>query len=361
MKYMKWLVLLLAVCMLASCHAAGNDETSVDEAILNDGIPDVLQNHKATLRFDESGEFRVLVVGETGAEAPTPDADTLSALKTLTDKEDPDLVLFAGDISAACTNEESLRAYLDALTGHLEEKGIYWAHVFGNHNVVQGGLSKEEQQAVYASYTYCLSKTGPKDVQGVTNYMLPVYAFDETKTAPVFAVWGMDSGSTMNDEGLAGEEILLDTLAYRGKDDTKFAYMPFSQVLWYYNTSREVETYVGQQVPALMYFHFPIQEHYEILLNRNVPIVNFTGDVKGDVSASPLNSGMFTALEERNDVKTVVCAHDTNNTYSGDFCEITLSYAGALTGENAGVRVIVVREDAPADMETYYSYVNAEQ
>jgi len=168
----------------------------------------------------------------------------------------------------------------------------------------------------------------------------------------------MDSGSSMNDEGLAGEEILLDTLAYRGKEDSKVAYMPFSQVLWYYNTSREVEAYVGQQIPALMYFHFPIQEHYEILLNQRVSMVNFTGNAEGDVSASPLNSGMFTAIEERDDVKTVVCAHDSNNTYSGDFCEITLSYAGALTGEHAGARVIVVREEAPADMETYYSYVN---
>ena len=99
MKIIKWIALLLCGCMLASC-AAIPTETDMDDGTepeaqkpieepiaVDDGIPDVLQNHKHTLRFDENGEFRVLVLGDLEATASGLDEQTKNAIATLTERE----------------------------------------------------------------------------------------------------------------------------------------------------------------------------------------------------------------------------------------------------------------------------------
>ncbi len=372
MKIIKWIALLLCGCMLASCAALPgepgtedgtepeNQETQEEQIVVDDGIPDVLQNHKHTLRFDENGEFRVLVLGDLEATASGLDEQTKNAIATLTEREGADLVIFAGDNTIGCTSEEELKAALESMTAYLEENRIPWTHVFGDRDG-NDTLSKEAQQAVYQSFAYCLSRQDSDNAQGMGNYVLPVYSADEAKTAPVFAVWGMDSGVSVDDNGLIGEEDLLNNRMYQGDPASTYAYLSFSRVKWYFNTSREIESYLGQKLPSLMCFHIPLQEYYEVYLNRDQASFKFSGEAGENVSAGPINSGMFTALEERGDVKAVVCGHDAKNNFSGEYCDIRLSYAGCIRSDvpdTVGARVFVIRESDPAAVESYMAFVN---
>ena len=387
MKLKLTAALLLAACLLSSCGSEPLKETLPETASAapeipaaapvteaetpaaeeaapagdTNTLPEALQNQKHTLRFDENGEFRVLVFGDVQATPPAPSERTLAGIETVTAREDPDLVLFAGDNAIACTTQTVLRNYLTAMTGYLEENEIPWAHVYGNHDD-ENALSREKQQVVYEEFPYCMSQAGPEDIKGVGNYVIPVYSSEESRTDPVFAVWGMDSGGYITDRGLPGKQAVLNTTMYTGLKGSSYAYMPFTQIRWYYNTSEEIEAYAGHQVPGMMYFHIPLQEFYEIWLNKEQ--TGTEGTKQDPVCAGPLNSGMFTAMVERDDIKAVVCGHDHINDYAGEFCGIKLCYASNIGYDTyhddamMGGRVFVIHEDNPDEIETYMSYVS---
>ena len=387
MKLKLTAALLLAACLLSSCGSEPLKETLPETASAapeipaaapvteaetpaaeeaapagdTNTLPEALQNQKHTLRFDENGEFRVLVFGDVQATPPAPSERTLAGIETVTAREDPDLVLFAGDNAIACTTQTVLRNYLTAMTGYLEENEIPWAHVYGNHDD-ENALSREKQQVVYEEFPYCMSQAGPEDIKGVGNYVIPVYSSEESRTDPVFAVWGMDSGGYITDRGLPGKQAVLNTTMYTGLKGSSYAYMPFTQIRWYYNTSEEIEAYAGHQVPGMMFFHIPLQEFYEIWLNKEQ--TGTEGTKQDPVCAGPLNSGMFTAMVERDDIKAVVCGHDHINDYAGEFCGIKLCYASNIGYDTyhddamMGGRVFVIHEDNPDEIETYMSYVS---
>ncbi len=366
MKFKNMLALLLSAALLVSCSSGPGQESGEEtDATLAETVEkemlEVLQNQKHTLRFDENGEFRILILSDVQADPPEPSKYTLQVIRNVTEREDPDLVVFTGDNSVRCTDEETLQIYLTAMTSYMEENGIAWAHVFGNHDD-ENALARDRQQAVYESFPYCVSKTGPADIQGVSNYVLPVYSSDETKTEPIFAVWGMDTGNWYNDAGLAGEGVNLGTPMFQGNPDCKYAYMPFSQIAWYYETSLAIEDYLGYKLPGLMCHHIPIQEYYEVVANKDMESVNFTGEQQEYIGSGPLNSGLFTAMLERGDIKAVVSGHDHVNNYTGEYGGINLCYAGCIsydTYNNASItggRVFVIHEDNPEEIETYYSY-----
>jgi hypothetical protein len=346
----------------AADEAAAEDEVSAEVSSSDEStVPVALQNQKHTLRFDENGEFRVLVFGDVQSGPPAPQKRTLQAMETIVTREDPDLVLFAGDNSLSCGTQTVLRNYLKAMTGYLEENQIPWAHVYGNHDD-EGALSREKQQVVYEEFPYCMSQAGPEDIKGVGNYVIPVYSSDESRTDPIFSVWGMDSGGYVTDKGLAGRQAVLNRTMYQGHSGSSYAYMPFTQIRWYYNTSEEIEAYAGHQVPGMMFFHIPLQEFYEIWLNQEQ--TGTEGTKQDPVCAGPLNSGMFTAMVERDDIKAVVCGHDHINDYAGEFCGIQLCYASNIGYDTyhdesmMGGRVFVVHEDNPDEIETYMSYIS---
>ncbi|MBQ2278315.1 MAG: metallophosphoesterase family protein, partial [Clostridia bacterium] len=320
-----------------------------------------LQNQKHTLRFDENGEFRVLVFGDVQATPPAPSERTLNAMETILRREEPDLVLFAGDNAIACSTTTLLRNYLTAMTGYLEENEIPWAHVYGNHDD-ENALSRKQQQVIYEEFDYCVSQAGPDDIKGVGNYVLPVYSADESRTDPVFSVWGLDSGGYITDPGLPGKQAVLNNTMYQGLKGSSYAYIPFTQIRWYFNTSEEIESFAGHKVPGMMFFHIPLQEFYEIWLNKEQ--TGTEGTREDPICAGPLNSGLFTAMVERGDIKAVVCGHDHINDYAGEFCGIQLCYASNIgydTYHNEalmGGRVFVIHEDDPDEVETYMSYVS---
>ncbi len=318
-----------------------------------------LLESRHTLRFDESGEFKILVLSDIHGHAKTLDKETKSNIKTLIDKENPDLVIFDGDNTWQINNESTLKSCIGEMVSYIEEKKIPWAHTYGNHDAEGSNVPKKRQQKVYESFEYCISKAGDSNLTGIGNYVLPIYSSKDDTVS--FAVWVLDSGSDI--DPIEKKALFPSKFPYEGMPDSNYDYIHFDQINWYYESSKALEEYIGKKVPGLMAFHIPLQESFTAWENRAK--LKYTGDKREYVCASAVNSGMFSALMQRGDIKAVVNGHDHINDFMIEYNGIKLCQVSTPTNENiyhddslSGGRVFVIKESNPKKVETYISYVN---
>ncbi len=319
-------------------------------------IADIL-DLKHTLRVGEDGKFRVLVISDVQCTGMTLPEFIKNNIKTLVDRETPQLVLFLGDNSFNITSEEEMYSYLTDMTSYVEERKIPWAHVYGNHDDENAALDKVVQQRIYESFDYCVSRYVEADVYGVGNYVLPVLASDSDEVA--FNVFAFDSGSYLSAEEI--NEIIPDASMYPGYYEGTYDYIRQSQIDWYEQTSEKMEEYYGKKIPAMAYFHIPLQENYLAWLNRSS--LGFEGEKREYIAASPINSGLFNAMIERGDVKAVVTGHDHTNDYAIEYRGIKLCSAATVGNhfyyddDMIGGRVFVFDENDAENITTYMSYI----
>lgn len=376
-KITKWwaIITLLAVMTagMTACKTtsggtgtAGSSETSATENITTpspvqkeDPLKEILQS-KHTLRFHEDGSFKILVLSDIHGQSRTLNAETKNNIKTLVDRENPDLVIFDGDNTWQISSERVLKECIGDIVGYIEERQIPWAHTYGNHDAEGGNVPKEKQQKIYESFDYCLSKAGDSNLTGVGNYLLPVYRSDSDQIA--FAVWALDSGSDLTAK--EKKNLFKVTTTFPGNPGSNYDYIRPNQIQWYCETSKLLqEQNGGKVVPGLMAFHIPLQESYTAWENRKG--LSYTGEKRENVCASAVNSGLFSALLERGDIKAVVNGHDHINDFMVEYCQIKLCQASTPTNESIyhdddliGGRVFVIRQDQPAKIETYISYIH---
>lgn len=312
---------------------------------------------KKDLRF-KNGKFRVLSFSDLHGRRDF-DRRVTRDIAALLDRYNPDLILLVGDIvwDDAAQSPETLKAYLAEVMGEAEGRHIPWAHVFGNHDA-EKGYAVKDQQTVYESFAYCLTKRGPEDVYGTGNYVLPVKT--ENSDRIVFNLWGLDSNRDMHqyltDVGLEDDYRLVmmpDPLHLSQTYDT----IRFDQIMWYFNSSVELERFSGRKIPGLMFFHIPIPEF--IIPYKNVAQTGYRGFRREQVGSSPINSGLFSAILQRGDVKTVLCGHEHINDYEGTYCGVKMMYNAGMSydvycdDDMRGGRIIDIREDDPWNIETY--------
>lgn len=312
-----------------------------------------------------NGTFRILIFTDIHARLSC-DPRTLMFLEAAVEREKPDLVLWNGDNVVESPDADTLRAVVSRLAEPMEKRGIPWAHVFGNHDE-ECCFSRRRQQEIYESFPCHISYSEP-GIHGVGNHMLPIFSGDEVK----FAVWGIDSNDylkTDNDffEGDLEKSAVLPRVIFR---DCGYAFIRFDQILWYWNLSKALEAQGNKKVPGIMYFHTCLNEFTMVPFNPKE--TGMTGEQNEPLCPSTLNSGLFTALLERGDVKGVYCGHDHTNTYEGSYCGIRLGFcanAGFTTyglkshyndgphkdADNhalRGARLITVNEASPADYDS---------
>ena len=329
----------------------------------DNALKELLEN-KTKLRFNEDGEFKVMVLADLHTKAGGLTPEQQGYVKTMVDREQPDFVIFTGDnvrslASTPISDEAAMRVVLDSMVGYLEEQGIYWMHVYGNHDDEDNPLDKETQQAIYEEYEYCLSKD-VEELTGVGNYVVPLYGSDESEDEIKFAFWGLDSGSYMSAEDKAAL-FPAGVSGYTGYSGTGYDYIHHDQIRWYENTSEQLEEYVGAKVPGLMAFHIPLQEYSTAWDNRET--LDHSGYKMENVCASAYNSGLFDAMRSRGDIKATVSGHDHKNSFMVEYGGIKLCYSPTMSTNSyydekeMGSRVFVLSEDDPADVETYMSYL----
>ncbi len=310
---------------------------------------------KHTLRFSKDGSFKILYLSDIHAKGGYGVllAPGKAHIKTLIDREKPNLIIMNGDTAQMCNDTAEMKTLMDSIVEYIEERKIPWAHVFGNHDDqlyshMTGVPTKEEQQAIYESYDYCISKD-VKGLYGVGNFLLPVLGSTSDEIA--FNVWCMDSNTYLTKEEMERHGVTYEC-----------DYIHQDQIDWYTGTSSYLEDYYGRKIYGVMNFHVPLPEFLTAWKERaNHP---FTGQKNERVCHSHINSGLFDAIRNQGDVKAVICGHDHNNDYAVDYRGVKLCYAGKIgingyyRADRLGARVVTVREADPANIETYISYIN---
>jgi len=339
----------------------------------------MLQNNlytKHELRFHPNGKFKILMVSDLhgcGMDRPCYDVEPKGDLEALVEASHPDLVLFAGDNTGGrygVATEDELKTYLDWITEILEKNHILWAHVYGNHDNEDGnvtcapGVPLDIQQQIYESYEHCISKRGPRDIHGVGNYVLPIKSSVGDTIA--FNIWGLDSHQEITqfekEYGLEGNNRTCLDKNIGG--NTGFDTVRFDQVVWYWNSSKQLEAYNRAPIPGLMYFHTPLHEHAMVLLNpERTGLRDVVGrpvtDGLSDIFCAPVNQGLFSAVLQRGDVKAIYCGH-THVSFEGTYCGIRLGFDGGMSYSNSGTleecrggRIFELDENSPGELRSY--------
>lgn len=359
------LVVVVAIASVASFFIGrltlGGEKFINEQLVLeNKAKAEELLSSKVRLSCDGNGDFNIVVLADVHATGPIS-TSVQKDIRKIIDEEQPDLVLFTGD-NAVCPDEETLRAALDSIVGYIEEQQIPWCHVYGNHDH-EGGMSKEEMQPIYESYEYCVSKWGDKTLTGVGNYVLPIYEYESDTISNL--IWCLDSGSMMSEEDIR-DLIPNSCTDFSGIDYDAWGgyydYIHADQIQWYYETSTFLEDYLNQVTPSIMAFHMPLQEIYYAWNNR-LAFENWAGEKNDPIGASPINSGLFTAITQRGDVVATVSGHDHLNTFMVEYKGVMLSYSpgcsthGYYSNDTLGSRVFKMNSSDPFEIETYVHYL----
>ncbi|RIH64014.1 metallophosphatase [Mariniphaga sediminis] len=277
------------------------------------------------LRFNEDGKFKIVQFTDIHYQYNSYRSDSaLVLMKTVLEREKPDLVVLTGDI--VCTTNTTL-AWLD-LSKVLIDAKVPWAAVLGNHDAeFKYNTTKEQIFETMVGLPYNLTQGGPEDVSGEGNYVLEVKSSTSNKNAALF--YFFDSQMGFHPKGNMGS----------------YEWINFDQIAWYREQSRDYSMKNGvSPYPALAFFHIPLPEYKEVIGKSTT-----VGLQKETVCSPDLNSGMYTAMLECKDVMGTFVGHDHNNNYIGCLRDICLAY-GNVTGRQCygdigrGARVIELYE-----------------
>ena len=293
------------------------------------------------LRFNPDGKFRILMISDLHARGrKIPDEKgrlysqkMVDAIEALVEETKPDFVMLGGD-QCIGYDEAYMRMALSDILEPLHKRGIPWAHVHGNHDNEER-MTTAEQEPIYESYPLCLSQAGPEDIFGIGNYVLPVYASSSNRIA--YNIFALDSHRDITDYIKEfnipdRENNILMPVSFGSGENQASPF--FDQVMWYYDTSEEMEEKNGAKIPAVMFLHVPILEAN--LIGRNPDETNMIGHKRCSVGCSELDSGLFFACLERGDVKGIFWGHEHMATFQGTYCGITMGTDGCIGFDMSG-------------------------
>lgn len=315
---------------------------------------------KLPLRF-RNGKYRILMISDF-QEGLENDGRTLACIDRLIDHTSPDLVVLGGDICHGdrIKTADELEKYLTVFTSPMEKRGIPWCNVFGNHDH-DVPLPDGDIQAVYESFPHCVSKH-EDGITGETNFVLPVLSSDGSRIA--YAVWGLDSNNLISDAGFPAGALRDGESEYDGFSETvrpinaaRWDIVHFDQLMWYYNTSVELEKYAGHKVNGFLAVHIAPWE-FQYLVD-NPEITGTVGTKDETMSLGRFNSGLFAAVLQRGDIKCIGSGHSHEDSFDGVFCGIRCCM-DACAGCNCygldeirGGRVIDIDESDTSRVSTY--------
>lgn len=293
--------------------------------------PNAKPNGEAKLHFNSDGSFKIVQFNDTQDDEDI-DPRTVQLMERVLDEEKPGFVVLNGDnITGGTDTPAEVKKAINNIAMPMEERGIPWAITFGNHDedsTPNSGINEEAMLQIYRSYKYNKNENGEKGITGTGNMNLLIGGHDSKK--PVFNMWLLDSGRYAPKE-IAGQDF---------EGYPTWDWLKNNQVNWYYETSEALEKQHGRKIPSLMFIHIPLWEYRfmwfasvdgrtEADHARAVVKHGIVGERNEEECPGPINSGMFSAILERGDVKGVFCGHDHVNTYSGNYYGVMLGYCGS--------------------------------
>jgi hypothetical protein len=263
-----------------------------------------------------NGKFKIVQFTDIHYNIAKPvSKESIELIKEVLAAEKPDLIALTGDI---VTMNPCFQGWDDILNA-VEEFKIPWAVVFGNHDD-EYDKKRGEILEYIAKRKYCIAEKGP-DIKGTGNYIVEI----SSGTNVGFLLYFMDSNAYSTIEGVKG-----------------YGWFGLDQIEWYRKKSAGYTAKNGSPVPALAFFHIPLNEYSDMTLSRK----KIVGMKNENECPGVINSGMFLAMRESGDVMATFVGHDHDNDYIGNYNGIALAY-GRFSGSKStythmihGARVI---------------------
>lgn len=276
----------------------------------------------------------------------------------------PDLVVLTGDVILSKYQQ------IDAIqfAKMMEEIGIYWAAVFGNHEVrEEKGFYKYLLMKSFADYDHCLAVHGPEELFGYGNYIINIMGKENKIRQSLFF---FDSGRDTIPEHNVEHGLPAD---FDGYD-----YLKKGQIEFYKKSVDELEKKYGK-FGSMMYFHIPLMEYAEAFegsggneeYKQTGKVDILYGKQYESVGCAKYNSGMFEAGLEKG-LTAVFCGHDHINDWCGIYKGVHLAYSlphsynlynlGTNMGFpeeewNQGVTVTKIHADGTFDISPRYNSI----
>lgn len=131
----------------------------------------------------------------------------------------------------------------------------------------------------------------------------------------------------------------------------------FDQLMWYWNSSKEIEKYCNNKINGMLFVHIPPWEFQFIVNNQH--LTNCKGSTKEVMKIGMFNSGLFSTILQRKDIKCIASGHSHNNCFEGEFCNIKMcldacaGYSPYGTDDLRGGRIFEINENDTSLIKTY--------
>ncbi len=274
----------------------------------------------------------------------------------------PDLVVLTGDVILGKFQQIEAIQFAQM----MEEMGIYWAAVFGNHETrEEKGFYKYLLMKSLTDYDHCLSKFGPEELFGYGNFIINILGKDGKLQKSLFC---LDSGRDILDKDREKYGIPDDMIGYD--------FLKNEQIDFYKNEVDKLTAQYGS-VESFLYFHIPLVEFSKAFKAEENGRYTPTGECEilfgeqwESVGCSYHNSGMFDAILEKGG-KGVFCGHDHVNDWCGIYKGVHFVYNlpsgyayhhGTNFGKpesewTVGVTVTTLHNDGSFDIQPRYSRI----
>ena len=298
------------------------------------------------MRFKD-GKFKILILSDIHNPEDMPlwtENFITYAMKT----QNPDLVVLLGDNTTGrykgvtdSKNKKSVEKII-SLLGDTP-----FAVVFGNHDH-EGFPDKSEAQAkkflieCYTQKENCLMRAG--------DYLVNIK--DSKGEKDIFTLYFIDSGTYAEEGG--------------------YAYVKKPQLQWYEK--------VNTGLPSYLFQHIIFPEVYDLMYESRLPKKGYTRGqcirgkkfykfkegtlLSGDMNEGPcppdINGGQFETIKEKGNMVACFFGHDHTNDFVCDCQGVRLvavpSPSFYTYGNNRGVRVVTIHEEAPYDFDSEVIY-----
>ena len=245
------------------------------------------------------------------------DQKTLAMIKTITLAEQPDLVVFTGDLTMS-----PLSPWLFGMVSDLMDTlATPWTFVFGNHD---DDFNPNRANLMFIQNNpYLRFLTGPQLLQGgLGNFKMDLQYEEST----FYHLYFLDSKAELKDQLFT------------------YDYLSIAQVQWYENHVQQ------DQASSLVFMHIPLQEMADF---DGIPFED--GEMNEPaVYAQGVNTGFFDKAVTYDKTKAIFFGHDHLSKFSFYKEGVLLAY-GQTSGYNGygqnerGARLIVI---GPSTFET---------
>eukprot|EP01135_Chromosphaera_perkinsii_P012021 Nk52_evm29s2568 gene=Nk52_evmTU29s2568 len=299
-------------------------------------------NSKPVLRFksvDEQGQkgslFKIIQLTDMHLTKSSVE-HTVNLAGKLLDEEQPDLVVFTGDIcnSDSCQTDEGQKDLMGRAFGVAESRSIPWAFSFGNWDRSRevAWTGDTVTKFILSQHNYTMNKASPEGVDGDSTFVIPIYAPGNGSEA---MEW--ECGDQCKENAKATELPVANVYIFDSHQNDGCLGTPGGgcitpkQVEWYNKTSHEFRSRSSDgksSVQSMAFFHIPLWQH--MYLYNDGETHGHMEESLG-IGCSAVDTGLFQLAKANGDIEFMSVGHDHNSDFQGDYEGIKLMH-GRKTG-----------------------------